>query len=212
IPRDDCQRREIKQMKREGSPSPRGPGHPSDALKSRAHESMVTTVKEGGRSIHLIPPEGVVIGKPKEGSITQGTPMKQEPAGSSKRHDVRSIIASSPRPYSGLPSHLELRPEHRGEQIPTQRCGQHLQLSVSYFTIGTDPVGYEDHKRSGYPPPSHRASPLVHMKVLARPSSRREKPLPLLESILRLWPTRGSYRDWELICIVARYLYHLILQ
>lgn len=73
IPRDDCQRREVKQMKREGSPSPRGPGHPSDSLKSRSHESMVPTVKEAGRSIHLIPPEGVVIGKPKEGSITQVT-------------------------------------------------------------------------------------------------------------------------------------------
>lgn len=60
-------------MKREGSPSPRGPGHPTDILKSRPHDSMVTTVKEGGRSIHLIPPEGVVIGKPKEGSITQVT-------------------------------------------------------------------------------------------------------------------------------------------
>lgn len=34
---------------------------------------MVPTVKEAGRSIHLIPPEGVVIGKPKEGSITQVT-------------------------------------------------------------------------------------------------------------------------------------------
>lgn len=73
IPRDDCQRREVKQMKREGSPSPRGPGHPTDTLKSHSHESMVTTVKEGGRSIHLIPPEGVVIGKHKEGSITQVT-------------------------------------------------------------------------------------------------------------------------------------------
>lgn len=56
-------------MKREGSPSPRGP----DPLKSRSHEVMVPTVKEAGRSIHLIPPEGVVC-KPKEGSITQVTP------------------------------------------------------------------------------------------------------------------------------------------
>uniref|UniRef100_A0A8C2I405 Nuclear receptor corepressor 2 n=1 Tax=Cyprinus carpio TaxID=7962 RepID=A0A8C2I405_CYPCA len=180
IPRDDCQRREVKQMKREGSPSPRGPGHPTDTIKSRSHESMVTTVKEAGRSIHLIPPEGVVIGKPKEGSITQGTPMKQEPVGASKRHDVRSIIASSPRPYSGLSSHLELRPEHRGsDRARYEEVGSKSRPSAVVSTpsslsrtsplalIGEQssrphhsPVGYEDHKRSGYPPPSHRASPL----------------------------------------------------
>uniref|UniRef100_A0A673K8U7 Nuclear receptor corepressor 2-like n=1 Tax=Sinocyclocheilus rhinocerous TaxID=307959 RepID=A0A673K8U7_9TELE len=180
IPRDDCQRREVKQMKREGSPSPRGPGHPTDTLKSRSHESIVTTVKEGGRSIHLIPPEGVVIGKPKEGSITQGTPLKQEPVGSSKRHDVRSIIASSPRPYSGMSSHLELRPEHRGsDRTRYEEVGCKSRPSAVVSTPGSlsrtsplalsgeqssrphhSPVGYEDHKRSGYPPPSHRASPL----------------------------------------------------
>lgn len=69
IPREDYLRREVKQMKREGSPSPRG----SDPLKSRSHEVLVTTVKEAGRSIHLIPPEGVMMSKPKEGSITQVT-------------------------------------------------------------------------------------------------------------------------------------------
>lgn len=41
-------------MKREGSP-PRGPGSLSDAMKGR--EAMVPTVKEAGRSIHLIPRE-----------------------------------------------------------------------------------------------------------------------------------------------------------
>uniref|UniRef100_A0A9J8ADF4 Nuclear receptor corepressor 2 n=1 Tax=Cyprinus carpio carpio TaxID=630221 RepID=A0A9J8ADF4_CYPCA len=188
IPRDDCQRREVKQMKREGSPSPRGPGHPTDTLKSRSHESMVTTVKEGGRSIHLIPPEGVVIGKPKEGSITQGTPLKQEPVGSSKRHDVRSIIASSPRPYSGMSSHLELRPEHRGsDRARYEEVGSKSRPSAVVSTSGSlsrtsplalsgeqssrphhSPVGYEDHKRTGYPPPSHRASPLS-----SRESSQR---------------------------------------
>lgn len=175
-------------MKREGSPSPRGPGHPTDTLKSRSHESMVTTVKEGGRSIHLIPPEGVVIGKPKEGSITQGTPLKQEPVGSSKRHDVRSIIASSPRPYSGMSSHLELRPEHRGsDRARYEEVGSKSRPSAVVSTSGSlsrtsplalsgeqssrphhSPVGYEDHKRTGYPPPSHRASPLS-----SRESSQR---------------------------------------
>ncbi|TRY98024.1 hypothetical protein DNTS_008744 [Danionella cerebrum] len=174
IPRDDCQRREVKQMKREGSPSPRG--HPADALKSRSHEGMVPTVKEGGRSIHLIPPEGVMIGKPKEGSITQGTPLKQEPPGSSKRHDVRSIIASSPRPYTGLPSHLDHRGSDRARyEEPASKSRPSAVVSTpsslsraSPLALSGEqgsrshhsPVGYEDHKRSGYPPPSHRASPL----------------------------------------------------
>jgi len=53
-PQDGYLRREPKQMKREGSP-PRGPGSLSDPMKGR--ESMVPTVKEAGRSIHLIPRE-----------------------------------------------------------------------------------------------------------------------------------------------------------
>ena len=70
-PQDEYLRREAKQLKRD-SPSPRGPALSSDPLKGRPHDNMVPTVKEPGRSIHLIPPEGVMITKPpKEGSITQ---------------------------------------------------------------------------------------------------------------------------------------------
>lgn len=44
-------------MKREGSP-PRGPSSLSDQLKGR--DAVVPTVKEPGRSIHLIPKEGII--------------------------------------------------------------------------------------------------------------------------------------------------------
>lgn len=54
-------------MKREGSP-PRGPGPLADPMKGR--EGLVPTVKEPGRSIHLIPREE--LRQPgKEGIITQ---------------------------------------------------------------------------------------------------------------------------------------------
>lgn len=66
-PQDGYLRREAKQMKREGSP-PRGPGSLSDPMKGR--EGMVPTVKEAGRSIHLIPREE--LRQPgKEGIIAQ---------------------------------------------------------------------------------------------------------------------------------------------
>lgn len=53
-PQDAYLRREAKQMKREGSPT-RGSGSLSDPMKGR--EGMVPTVREAGRSIHLIPRE-----------------------------------------------------------------------------------------------------------------------------------------------------------
>lgn len=66
-PQDGYLRREAKQMKREGSP-PRGPSSLSDPMKGR--ETMVPTVKEAGRSIHLIPREE--LRQPaKEGIIAQ---------------------------------------------------------------------------------------------------------------------------------------------
>lgn len=66
-PQDGYLRREAKQMKRESSP-PRGPGSMADPMKGR--EAMVPTVKEGGRSIHLIPREE--LRQPgKEGIIAQ---------------------------------------------------------------------------------------------------------------------------------------------
>lgn len=66
-PPDGYLRREAKQMKSEGSPQ-RGPSLLSDPMKGR--EVMVPTVKEAGRSIHLIPREE--LRQPgKEGIIAQ---------------------------------------------------------------------------------------------------------------------------------------------
>uniref|UniRef100_A0A7N8X6N7 Nuclear receptor corepressor 2 n=1 Tax=Mastacembelus armatus TaxID=205130 RepID=A0A7N8X6N7_9TELE len=171
-PQDGYLRREAKQMKREGSP-PRGPSALSDQVKGR--EAMVTTVKEGGRSIHLIPREE--LRQPaKEGIIAQGTPMKQDAAGSGKRHDVRSIIASSPRSYHNTPSHLEIRADRgRYEEAPKGRPSAVVSTASpiarsSPLTLGSEqgskahhsPVGYEDKGalRTPYPGPSHRGSPL----------------------------------------------------
>ncbi|XP_057602317.1 nuclear receptor corepressor 2 isoform X16 [Hippopotamus amphibius kiboko] len=121
---EDYQRREAKLLKREGTPPP-PPPPPRDlaeAYKARplealgplklkpAHEGLVATVKEAGRSIHEIPreelrrtPELPLAPRPlKEGSITQGTPLKYDTSTSStgsKKHDVRSIIGSPGRPF-----------------------------------------------------------------------------------------------------------------
>lgn len=82
---EDYLRREAKQLKRENTP----PRDLSDAYKVRshdltplkmksAHEDLVATVKEAGRSIHEIPREelrrtpDISLTRPlKEGSITQ---------------------------------------------------------------------------------------------------------------------------------------------
>ncbi|XP_034872722.1 nuclear receptor corepressor 2 isoform X7 [Mirounga leonina] len=121
---EDYLRREAKLLKREGTPPP-PPPPPRDlaeAYKARplealgplklkpAHEGLVATVKEAGRSIHEIPreelrrtPELPLAPRPlKEGSITQGTPLKYDTGTSSagpKKHDVRSIIGSPGRTF-----------------------------------------------------------------------------------------------------------------
>uniref|UniRef100_A0AAQ5YEM7 Nuclear receptor corepressor 2 n=1 Tax=Amphiprion ocellaris TaxID=80972 RepID=A0AAQ5YEM7_AMPOC len=171
-PQDGYLRREAKQMKREGSPT-RGSGSLSDPMKGR--EAIVPTVKEAGRSIHLIPREE--LRQPaKDGIIAQGTPMKQEAPGSGKRHDVRSIIASSPRSYHNAPSHLEMRAERgRYEEAPKGRPSAVVSTASSIarsspLTLGSEqggkahhsPVGYDDKGalRTPYPGPSHRGSPL----------------------------------------------------
>lgn len=66
-PQDGYLRREAKQMKRESSP-PRGPGSISDPMKGR--DGIVPTVKEAGRSIHLIPRDELRQSA-KEGMIAQ---------------------------------------------------------------------------------------------------------------------------------------------
>uniref|UniRef100_A0A673A071 Nuclear receptor corepressor 2 n=1 Tax=Sphaeramia orbicularis TaxID=375764 RepID=A0A673A071_9TELE len=169
-PQDGYLRREAKQMKRDGSP-PRGPGSLSDPLKAR--ESMVPTVKEAGRSIHLIPREE--LRQPtKEGIIAQV--LCHDYTASGKRHDVRSIIASSPRSYHNTPSHLEMRGERgRYEEAPKGRPSAVVSTASSMarsspLTLGSEqggkahhsPVGYEEKGtlRTPYPGPSHRGSPL----------------------------------------------------
>lgn len=102
--------------------------------------------------------------------------MKQEAAGSGKRHDVRSIIASSPRSYHNTPSHLEMRSD-RGRYEEAQKGRPSTVVSTaspiarsSPLTLGSEqggkahhsPVGYDDKGalRTPYPGPSHRGSPL----------------------------------------------------
>uniref|UniRef100_A0A8C7W2T5 Nuclear receptor corepressor 2 n=1 Tax=Oncorhynchus mykiss TaxID=8022 RepID=A0A8C7W2T5_ONCMY len=206
---DGYMRREAKQMKREGSPS-QGTGQMAEPMKGR--EAIVPTVKEGGRSIHLIPreelrlmPEGMMMPKAgKDGIIAQGTPMKQEQGSSRKGHDVRSIIASSPRSHYGMPSHLEMRgPEQRGryEEGPKSRPSAVVNTASSMarsspLAMGGEqggkahhsPVGYEEHKggiRAPYPGPSHRGSPLSGQRQhegIARagepPQERKATPTP----------------------------------
>ncbi|XP_033618575.1 nuclear receptor corepressor 2 [Fukomys damarensis] len=117
---EDYLRREAKLLKREGSPPP--PRDLAEAFQGRsldalgplkqkpAHEGLVATVKEAGRSVHEIPreelrrtPELPLAPRPlKEGSITQGTPLKYDTGASSasaKKHDVRSIIGSPGRTF-----------------------------------------------------------------------------------------------------------------
>uniref|UniRef100_A0A8C0GNC1 Nuclear receptor corepressor 2 n=1 Tax=Chelonoidis abingdonii TaxID=106734 RepID=A0A8C0GNC1_CHEAB len=120
---EDYLRREAKQLKRENTP----PRDLSDTYKVRpheglaplkmkaAHEGLVATVKEAGRSIHEIPreelrctPDIPVTARPlKEGSITQGTPLKYDSNSSSvsaKKHDVLSIIGSPGRTFHSVHS------------------------------------------------------------------------------------------------------------
>uniref|UniRef100_A0A674PDY8 Nuclear receptor corepressor 2 n=1 Tax=Takifugu rubripes TaxID=31033 RepID=A0A674PDY8_TAKRU len=167
-PQDGYLRREAKQMKREGSPL-RVTGSLSDSLKGR--ESRVPTGKEVDCYIHLIPRDE--LRQPgKEGIIAQGTPMKQEAAASGKRHDVRSIIASSPRSFHNTSSLLE---RSHYEEAPKGRPSAVVSTASpiarsSPLTLGSEqgnkshhsPVGYDDKcgLRTSYPGPSHRGSPL----------------------------------------------------
>lgn len=102
--------------------------------------------------------------------------MKQEPTGSGKRHDVRSIIASSPRSYHNAPSHMDMRAERgRYDEAPKGRPSAVVSTAStiarsSPVSLGSEqgskahhsPVGYEDKSalRAPYPGPSHRGSPL----------------------------------------------------
>ena len=101
--------------------------------------------------------------------------MKQDSPASGKRHDVRSIIASSPRSYHNAPSHMDIRGERaRYEDSPKGRPSAVVSTASpmarsSPLTLGADqgkahhsPVSYDDKGplRGSYPGPSHRGSPL----------------------------------------------------
>lgn len=193
-PQDGYLRREAKQMKREGSPL-RVSAPLSDSLKGR--ESRGPMGKEVDCYIRLIPreelrqpgKEGIIAQVNttfRRGSLAQlfvsveplicclclqGTPMKQEAAASGKRHDVRSIIASSPRSFHNT-SHLE---RSHYEEAPKGRPSAVVSTASpiarsSPLTLGSEqgakshhsPVGYDDKcgLRGSYPGPSHRGSPL----------------------------------------------------
>lgn len=113
---EDYLRREAKLLKREGTPPPPPPPRDlAEAYKTQAlgplklkpaHEGLVATVKEAGRSIHEIPreelrhtPELPLAPRPlKEGSITQGTPLKYDTGTSTTGSKSTTYAPSSAAP------------------------------------------------------------------------------------------------------------------
>ncbi|KAG8456018.1 hypothetical protein GDO86_001996 [Hymenochirus boettgeri] len=215
---EDYLRREAKQQKRECTP-PRSlsEGYKvrsheglSGPLKMKAHEAMVATVKEVGRSVHEIPreemrctPEIQITPRPhKEGSITQGTPLKYDSGTSSsaKKHDVRSIIGNSSRPFHPLHPLEVLQDPRTMERVCYEEALKNRSCSVSNsggsITRGApvivpdpgkprhSPLSYEDHQLAhgtGFSSHLNRGSP-----VTTRESSQRQleggittgKPIP----------------------------------
>ncbi|KAM9329222.1 nuclear receptor corepressor 2 [Gastrophryne carolinensis] len=189
---DDYLRREAKQLKRESTP-PRSltdaykvrthEGH-SGPLKLKTHEDMVATVKEAGRSVHEIPREEMRQSAEmnsrthKEGSITQGTPLKYDSVTSmsSKKHDVRSIIGSTGRPYHTLHPMEVLQDPRAMERVYDEMLLKSRSSSGS-ITRGApvivpdpgkprhSPLSYEEHQLphgasySGHP--MNRGSPVT---------------------------------------------------
>ncbi|XP_031426191.1 nuclear receptor corepressor 2 isoform X4 [Clupea harengus] len=187
IPRhveQDEYRREVK-MKRENSPPPRGSGSgmPQDMQKGRGHEGLVPTVKEGGRSIHLIPREEMRPGSvSKEGSITQ------EPMMAAKRHDVRSIIGggggggggnSGQRPsYPTMPPHMDMRQAAAGggergryEEPPKGRPSAVVSTASSMARASPIEQSSKAHHSplGAYQTSSHRGSPHAPRDSAQRP-------------------------------------------
>ncbi|KAM4049939.1 nuclear receptor corepressor 2 isoform 4-T4 [Anomaloglossus baeobatrachus] len=172
---EDYLRREAKQLKRESTP----PRSLSDAYKVRTHEGLtgplklkthdevVATVKEIGRSVHEIPREEMrhgaeiqVTPRPhKEGSITQGTPLKYDSGSSmsAKKHDVRSIIGSTGRAYHSLHS-IEVMQDPRAMERVYDEMMLKSRASSGSITRGApvivpdpgkprhSPLSYEDHQ------------------------------------------------------------------
>ncbi|XP_053557806.1 nuclear receptor corepressor 2 isoform X4 [Bombina bombina] len=205
---EDYLRREAKQLKRESTP-PRGlpegykvrplEGLPNQ-LKMKAPDTMVATVKEAGRSVHEIPreemrhtPEMQVTPRShKEGSITQGTPLKYDSGSSSvsaKKHDVRSIIGSSGRPYHTLHPVEVLQDPRTMERVCYEELMKGRPTSVTTaggsITRGApvivpdpgkprhSPLSYEDHHMAhagAFSSHLNRGSP-----VTTRESSQRQQ-------------------------------------
>ncbi|XP_056214745.1 nuclear receptor corepressor 2 isoform X11 [Falco biarmicus] len=193
---EDYLRREAKQLKRENTP----PRDLSDAYKVRshegltplkmkpAHEDLVATVKEAGRSIHEIPREelrrtpDISLTRPlKEGSITQGTPLKYDSGSSSsstKKHDVRSIIGSPGRTFHSVhsldiiqdPRNLERAYEESLKNRPSPVTNSGGSIARGAPVIVPEPgkphqssLAYEDHQAghsTAFGSHLHRGSPV----------------------------------------------------
>ncbi|XP_073532257.1 nuclear receptor corepressor 2 isoform X5 [Phyllobates terribilis] len=175
---EDYLRREAKQLKRESTP----PRSLSDAYKVRTHEGLsgplklkthdevVATVKEIGRSVHEIPREEMRHGaeiqvnpRPhKEGSITQGTPLKYDSGSSmsAKKHDVRSIIGSTGRAYHSLHSIEALQDPRTMERVYDEMMLKSRPTSGS-ITRGA-PVIVPDPGKPRHSPLSYEEHQLPH--------------------------------------------------
>ncbi|XP_037231243.1 nuclear receptor corepressor 2 isoform X9 [Falco rusticolus] len=193
---EDYLRREAKQLKRENTP----PRDLTDAYKVRshegltplkmkpAHEDLVATVKEAGRSIHEIPREelrrtpDISLTRPlKEGSITQGTPLKYDSGSSSsstKKHDVRSIIGSPGRTFHSVhsldiiqdPRNLERAYEESLKNRPSPVTNSGGSIARGAPVIVPEPgkphqssLAYEDHQAghsTAFGSHLHRGSPV----------------------------------------------------
>ncbi|XP_077165456.1 nuclear receptor corepressor 2 isoform X3 [Paroedura picta] len=192
---EDYLRRDAKQLKRESTP----PRDFSDPYKPRphegltplkmkpAHEGLIATVKEAGRSIHEIPREelrrtpDIPLTRPlKEGSITQGTPLKYDSSASAsaKKHDVRSIIGSPGRtfhPMHPLDVMQDPRTLERAYEESLKSRPSPVTNSAGSITRGApvivpepgkprhSPLTYEDHQAAhgtAFGSHMHRGSPM----------------------------------------------------
>ncbi|XP_068100049.1 nuclear receptor corepressor 2 isoform X4 [Hyperolius riggenbachi] len=195
---DDYLRREAKQLKRESTPPRSLPDaykvrtHDglSGSLKMKTHEDMVATVKEAGRSVHEIPREEmrhntemqVNSRSHKEGSITQGTPLKYD-SSSSKKHDVRSIIGSTGRPYHPLHPMDVLQDPRAMERVYDEMLLKSRSGSGS-ITRGS-PVIVPDPGKPRHSPLSYEEHQLQHGASYSTHPMNRGSPVTTRESTQR---------------------------
>lgn len=106
--------------------------------------------------------------------------MKQESGGSGKRHDVRSIMASSPRSYHNPASHLEMRAERgRYEELPKGRPSAVVSTASpiarsSPLTLGSDQGAKAHHSPLGYDDKGALRAPYPRGSPLSREASQRQ--------------------------------------